>query len=85
MGVISKSVTSAGISKGVQRELAKLGTGPSLTPTTYIAFAFSFFVLTFSFWSCAQVAAARHEEDEQRLETLVLFLGIAALASEPRS
>ncbi len=71
LGVVAKSVSSAGISKPVQREIAKLGSGSIATPTGYLAFVFIFFVLAVSVFSCAQVAAARHEEAEQRLETLL--------------
>jgi polyether ionophore transport system permease protein len=71
VGVISKSISSAGISPQLQREFAKLGEGSIVTPHGYIGFAFIFFVLVLSLFSCSQVAAARHEESEQRLETLL--------------
>jgi ABC-2 type transport system permease protein len=71
VGVISKSISSAGISPQLQREFAKLGEGSIVTPHGYLGFSFSFFVLVVSLFSCAQVAAARHEESEQRLETLL--------------
>jgi len=71
VGVISKSISSAGISPQLQREFAKLGEGSIVTPHGYIGFAFIFFVLVLSLFSCSQVAAARHEESEQRLETLM--------------
>ena len=71
IGVVSKSVSSAGISPQLQREFAKLGEGSIVSPRGYIAFAFIFFVLVISLFSCSQVAAALHEEAEQRLETLL--------------
>jgi ABC-2 type transport system permease protein len=71
LGVVSKSVSSAGIPPGVQRELAKLGSGSIATPTGYLAFVFLFFILTVSLFACAQVGAARHEEADGRLETLL--------------
>jgi len=71
VGVISKSISSAGISKQLQRELARLGSGSIITPTGYISFALIFFVLAVSLFVCSQVGAARHEEAEQRLETLL--------------
>ena len=71
VGVVSKSISSAGISPQLQREFAKLGEGSIVTPHGYIAFAFIFFVLVLCLFSCSQVAAARHEESEQRLETLI--------------
>jgi ABC-2 type transport system permease protein len=71
LGVISQSVSSAGISRSMQREIAKLGSGSIATPTGYIAFVFIFFILAVSLFTCAQIGAARHEEAEQRLETLL--------------
>ncbi len=71
VGVIAKSTSTAGISKSLQRELAKLGTGSIVTPTGYLAFVFLFFVLAVSLFVCAQIGAARHEEADERLETLL--------------
>jgi ABC-2 type transport system permease protein len=71
VGVISKSISSAGISPKLQREFAKLGEGSILTPRGYLGFAFIFFVLVASLFSCSQIAAARNEESELRLETLL--------------
>jgi ABC-2 type transport system permease protein len=71
LGVVSKSVSSAGVPPGVQRELAKLDSGSIATPTGYLAFVFLFFILTVSLFACAQVGAARHEEADGRLETLL--------------
>jgi ABC-2 type transport system permease protein len=39
-------------------------------PAGYIGLSFLFFVLAVSLYCCSQIAAARHEEAEQRLETL---------------
>jgi ABC-2 type transport system permease protein len=71
VGVVSKSISSIGISPALQRTLARLGTGSVLTPRGYIAFSFSFFVVAVGALAVSQVAAARHEEVEQRLETLL--------------
>jgi polyether ionophore transport system permease protein len=71
LGVVSKSVSSAGIPPGVQHELAKLGSGSIATPTGYLAFVFLFFILIVSLFACAQIGAARHEEADGRLETLL--------------
>ena len=70
MGVVSKSVSSAGISKRLSRALAKLGSGSVLTPSGYLGFAFIFFVLAVALFACSQIAAARHEESDEQLETL---------------
>jgi ABC-2 type transport system permease protein len=71
LGMISTSVSSVGVSKGAQEEIAKLGAGSILTPTGYLAFVFIFFVLAVSLFVCAQIAGARREEAEERLETLL--------------
>jgi ABC-2 type transport system permease protein len=71
IGIVSKSINPSVISKGLQRELAKFGEGSVVTPAGYIAFAFIFVVLVLALFACAQVAAARTEEAEERLETLL--------------
>jgi ABC-2 type transport system permease protein len=71
LGSISTSVSSAGISKSLQAEFAKLGDGSILTPSGYLAFVFIIFILAVSVFVCAQIAAARREEAEERLETLL--------------
>jgi ABC-2 type transport system permease protein len=71
LGIVSTSVSSAGISENVQREIAKLGSGSIQTPTGYLALVFIFFILAVSLFACAQIAAARHEEADERLETLL--------------
>ena len=71
IGVISKSISAAGISEQLQRELAKVGASAVTTPKGYVGFAFIFFVLAISIFVCTQVAAARHDEADQRLETLL--------------
>lgn len=71
VGVISRSVSSAGISEQLSRELEKLGAGSVLQPVGYISFAFIFFVFVVSLFVVSQVASARHEEADGRLETLL--------------
>ena len=73
LGVLSDSISSAGISKSIEREIAKLGAGQITTPAGYLSFVFIFFVLAVSLFACAQVSAARHEEADQRLETLLVL------------
>ncbi len=71
IGVVSGSVSSLGVSQQLRQTLEKLGAGAALTPKAYIGFAFSFFVLLGCLFAVSQVAAARHEEAGQRLETLL--------------
>jgi ABC-2 type transport system permease protein len=71
LGMVSNSVSSANISPGLKREIARLGAGSIETPSGYLSFVFIFFVLTVSLFACAQVGAARHEEADEQLETLL--------------
>jgi ABC-2 type transport system permease protein len=70
IGLISTSVSSAGISPSLQRELQRLGAISITKPSGYIGLTFLFFVLAISLFACAQIGAARREEAEERLETL---------------
>ena len=71
LGMVSASISSAGITRGVREEIAKLGSGAITTPGGYLAFVFIFFILVVSLFACAQIGAARQEEAEERLETLL--------------
>lgn len=94
VGVISESISSAGISGQLRRELAKLGSDSIVTPKGYLGLAFIFFVLAVSLFAVSQIAAARHEEADGQLERLLglpvgragwlggrLALAVAAVAS----
>ena len=71
LGAVSTSISTADVSASMEREIAKLGGGSITTPTGYMAFVFIFFMLATSLFVCAQVAAARHEEADERVETLL--------------
>jgi ABC-2 type transport system permease protein len=71
LGVVSASISSAVISNGVREQLARLGSASIETPVGYLSLVFVFFVLAVSLFACAQIGAARHEEADQRLETLL--------------
>lgn len=71
LGMVSRSVSSVGISKQLSQALEELGVGSVLTPKAYLSFTFSFFVLVLSVLAISQVAAARQEENDDRLETLL--------------
>jgi ABC-2 type transport system permease protein len=70
IGVISTSISSAGLSGSVQRQLRQVTGVSIITPAGYIGFTFLFFVLVLSLFACAQLAAARNAELDQQLETL---------------
>jgi ABC-2 type transport system permease protein len=71
MGVLADSVTSNDVPEGLNQQLQKLGTGSVTTASGYIAFSFLFFILLVCLFGCSQIAAARHEEDDEQLETLL--------------
>ena len=71
LGVLAKSSSSAGISENLNREVEKLGAGSIATPSGYLGVTFIFFVLAVSLFACAQIGAARREEADQQLETLL--------------
>ncbi len=71
LGIVSNSVSSADVSKSMQRQIAKLGAGSITTPVGYLGFVFMFVVLAVSLFACSQIGAARQEEAAQRLETLL--------------
>jgi ABC-2 type transport system permease protein len=71
LGMIAPSISSAGVTKTIRDELAKLGSGSILSPSGYIAFVFIIFIFAVTLFVCAQVGAARREEADQQLETLL--------------
>jgi ABC-2 type transport system permease protein len=71
LGMVSASISSAGISKSIREEIAKLSSGSIATPSGYLAFVFIFFIVVVSLFVCAQIGATRREESEQQLETLL--------------
>lgn len=70
IGVLSASVSQVNISKSLEHQLQKLGDVSITTASGYLSFTFLFFVLVVSLFACSQIAAARHEESDVRLETL---------------
>jgi ABC-2 type transport system permease protein len=71
IGAISTSISSADVSPSLQRRLERLGSGSILTPVGYLSFVFIFIVLALGLFACAQIGAARHEEEAEHLETLL--------------
>jgi polyether ionophore transport system permease protein len=71
LGVVSNAISSADVSKSLEKQIAKLGVGSIVTPTGYLGFVFIFVVLALSVFVCTQVGAARQEEAGQQLETLL--------------
>ncbi|HEX5308996.1 MAG TPA: hypothetical protein VFW38_07940 [Solirubrobacteraceae bacterium] len=71
IGVISTTFTTAKLSENLRREFARVGGAKITTPTGALGLYFLFFVLAISLFACSQIAAARHEEADQQLETLL--------------
>ncbi|MGN6379966.1 MAG: polyketide antibiotic transporter, partial [Gaiellales bacterium] len=70
MGILSDSFTASSIPENLQQQLKKFGGASITTPSGALGFYFLFGVLAFALFACAQIAAARREESDQRLETL---------------
>ena len=70
VGSLSGSIEGA-LSQEMRRRLNQIGGGRIATPSGFLALYFVFFVLAVSIFFCAQLAAARREEADQRLETLL--------------
>lgn len=71
LGMVAPSISSAGLTPTIRREAAKLGSGSIVTPSGYLAFVFIFFILAATLFVCSQIGTARHEEADERLETLL--------------
>jgi ABC-2 type transport system permease protein len=71
VGVLSTAFTKTNISTALEHELRKLGGTSIVTPAGALGFYFVFFVLLLSLFASSQVAAARREEADQRLELLL--------------
>ena len=54
IGLVSKSVASAGISRQLNRAVAELGSGAIVSAKDYLGFSFLFFVLAISLFACAR-------------------------------
>jgi ABC-2 type transport system permease protein len=71
IGLLADSVSSTNVSESLNQQLQKLGVSSVTTASGYIAFSFLIFILMVSLFTASQIAAARHEEADQRLETLL--------------
>ncbi len=71
LGAISNSIRSAGISKQLQHDVARIGAGAIITPKGYLGFCFLICVLAVSLFAVSQIATARGEESSMALETLL--------------
>jgi len=71
LGAIAHTINATAIPADLRRELAKLGDAQIATPAGYLGFCFLLFVLAISVFCAGQLASARHEEADERLETLL--------------
>jgi polyether ionophore transport system permease protein len=69
IGVLATSFSGSNIPANLRRELDKLGVSIT-TPSGALGVYFLLFVFAVSLFVCSQIAAARHDESEERLETL---------------
>jgi ABC-2 type transport system permease protein len=71
IGLLADSVSSASVSESLNQQLQKLGVNSIASASSYIAVSFLVFILLVSLFAASQIVAARHEEADQRLETLL--------------
>jgi ABC-2 type transport system permease protein len=69
LGVVADLAVDA-LSDSLREQLEKFGTGVT-TPAGYLGLVFVFFIFAVCLFVCFQLGAAREEEAEQRLETLL--------------
>jgi len=69
LGVLSTSFSASSIPENVRKQVEKLGASIT-SPAGALGVYFLLFVLAVSLFACAQIAAVRRDEAEQRLETL---------------
>ena len=71
VGLLSDSFTSGNLSPSLRERLEQVGGASIVTPAGALGLYFLFFVLGISLFACSQIAAARREEAEGRLETML--------------
>jgi ABC-2 type transport system permease protein len=71
VGLLSHSFSAANIPENLRLQLEKLGGSAVTTPSGALSFYFLFFALAISLFACSQIAAARREEADGRLETVL--------------
>ena len=71
IGMISTSISGAGLSSNIKQDLAKFGAGSIVSPIGYLSFVFVVTVLAVSLFACSQIGSARSEEAGGQLETLL--------------
>ena len=71
VGVLSTSFTTENLPANIRDQLEKLGGASLVTPAGALGFYFLLFVFAISLFACSQIAAARREESDQQLETLL--------------
>jgi ABC-2 type transport system permease protein len=71
IGVLADSVSSANVSESLNQQFQKLGVSSATTAAGYIGISFLIFILMVSLFAASQIGAARHEEADERLETLL--------------
>jgi len=71
LGVVSKSVASAGIPERLTHQLSQLGVGSIATAEGYVGLVFLIFAVALAAFAISQTVSARHEEEAERLETML--------------
>jgi polyether ionophore transport system permease protein len=71
IGSLSNSITPSNIPESLREQLRKVGGASITTPAGALGLYFLFFILAIALFACSQIAAARREESDEELETLL--------------
>jgi polyether ionophore transport system permease protein len=71
IGSLSNSITPANVPENLREQLRKVGGASITTPAGLLGLYFLFFILAIALFACSQIAAARREESDEELETLL--------------
>jgi ABC-2 type transport system permease protein len=71
IGSLSNTISPSNVPANLQRQLQKIGGASITTPAGALGLYFLFFILAIALFGCSQIAAARREEADQELETLL--------------
>ncbi|HEY7632372.1 MAG TPA: ABC transporter permease subunit [Thermoleophilaceae bacterium] len=71
IGSLSGAISSTNVPANLQRQLQKVGGASITSPAGALGLYFLFFILAIALFGCSQIAAARREEADEELETLL--------------
>jgi len=71
IGSLSNSINTSNVPESLREQLRRVGGASITTPAGALGLYFLFFILAIALFACSQIAAARREESDEELETLL--------------